>query len=58
MKKLQEDHKEIASGEKVDDEGYMARNELNSIEKSIQSLRKVIKSGKSTTSCLGSIKNY
>jgi hypothetical protein len=46
MKKIHEDHKEIASGEKVDDEGYMARNELNSIEKSIQSLRKSIKSGK------------
>jgi hypothetical protein len=46
MKKLQEDHKEIASGKKVDDEGYMARNELDTIEKAIQNLRKSIKSGK------------
>lgn len=45
MKKLQEDHKEIASGEKKDNEGYMARNELNSIEKAIKNLRKSIKSG-------------
>ncbi len=45
MKKLQEDHKEIASGEKKDDEGYMARNELDSIEKAIKNLRKSIKSG-------------
>jgi hypothetical protein len=46
MKKIHEDHKEIASGEKVDDEGYMARNELDSIERSIKNLRKNIKSGK------------
>jgi hypothetical protein len=46
MKKLQEDHKEISSGKKVDDEGYMARNELDTIEKAIQNLRKSIKSGK------------
>jgi hypothetical protein len=46
MKKLQEDHKEIASGKKQDDEGYMARSELDSIEKAIQNLRKSIKSGK------------
>jgi hypothetical protein len=45
MKKLQEDHKEIASGEKKDDEGYMARNELDSIERAIKNLRKNIKSG-------------
>ena len=45
MKKLQEDHKEIASGEKKDDEGYMARNELDSIETAIKNLRKSIKSG-------------
>jgi hypothetical protein len=44
MKKLQEDHKEIASGEKKDDEGYMARNELDSIERAIKNLRKSIKS--------------
>jgi hypothetical protein len=46
MKKLQEDHKEIASGKKQDDEGYMARSELDSIENAIQNLRKSIKSGK------------
>ncbi len=45
MKKLQEDHKEIASGKKADDEGYMARNELDSIERAIKNLRKSIKSG-------------
>lgn len=45
MKKIHEDHKEIASGEKVDDEGYMARNELDSIERAIKNLRKSIKSG-------------
>lgn len=43
MKKIQEDHKEIASGKKKDDEGYMARLELDSIERSIKNLRKVIK---------------
>jgi vacuolar-type H+-ATPase subunit H len=46
MKKIHEDHKEIASGKKTDDEGYMARNELDSIEKAVQNLRKSIKSGK------------
>ena len=45
MKKLQEDHKEIASGKQKDDEGYMARNELDSIERAIKNLRKSIKSG-------------
>jgi hypothetical protein len=45
MKKIHEDHKEIASGKKADDEGYMARNELDSIERAIQNLRKSIKSG-------------
>jgi hypothetical protein len=45
MKKLQEDHKEIASGKKQDDEGYMARNELDSIERAIKNLRQSIKSG-------------
>ena len=44
MKKIQEDHKEIASGKKKDDEGYMARLELDSIEKAIKNLKKVIKS--------------
>jgi hypothetical protein len=46
MKKIYEDHKEIASGKKVDDEGYMARSEIDTIEKAIQNLRKSIKSGK------------
>jgi hypothetical protein len=43
MKKLSEDHKEIASGKRKDDEGYMARNEMDAIERSINKLRKVIK---------------
>ena len=42
---IREDHKEISSGKKKDDEGYMARNELDSIERSIKNLRKQIKSG-------------
>ena len=46
MKKIHEDHKEIASGKKVDDEGYMARSELDSIERAVKNLRKTIKSGK------------
>jgi hypothetical protein len=40
---LNEDHKEIASGKKKDDEGYMARSELQSIERSIEKLRQIIK---------------
>ena len=43
MKRINEDHKEINSGKKKDDEGYMARIELDSIERSIKTLRKVIK---------------
>lgn len=42
---LNEDHKEVASGKKKDDEGYMARVELDQIERSIEKLRKVIKTG-------------
>lgn len=45
MKKINEDHKEIASGKKKDDEGYMARSELDSIERAVANLRKAIKSG-------------
>jgi len=45
VSRLNEDHKEIASGKRKDDEGYMARNELDSIERSISDLRKVIKKG-------------
>lgn len=41
---LNEDHKEIASGSKKDDEGYMARVELDQIERSLKNLRKAIKS--------------
>jgi hypothetical protein len=44
MKKIQEDHKEIASGKKKDDEGYMAGIELDSIERAVKNLRKSIKS--------------
>ena len=40
-----EDHKEIASGKKKDEEGYMARAELDTIERAIKNLRKVVKSG-------------
>jgi hypothetical protein len=38
-----EDHKEIASGKKKDDEGYMARIELDQIERSVSMLRNLIK---------------
>jgi hypothetical protein len=41
---LNEDHKEIASGKRKDDEGYMANVEFDQIERSIEKLRKVIKS--------------
>jgi hypothetical protein len=44
MKSIHEDHKEIASGKKKDDEGYMARIELDTIERAIKNLRTVIKS--------------
>ena len=40
---IEEDHKEIASGKKLDDEGYMARLELDQMERSIAMLRKVIR---------------
>jgi len=45
MEKLQvtEDHKEVASGKRKDDEGYMARVELDQIERSVDILRRVIK---------------
>ncbi len=46
MNRINEDHKEIASGKNKDDEGYMARSELDSIERAVGSLRKTIKSGK------------
>jgi hypothetical protein len=44
MRRISEDHKEIASGKKVDDEGYMARIELNNIKKSVDKLKRTIKS--------------
>jgi len=43
--KIHEDHKEIASGKKKDDEGYMARVEFDQIERSIDILRKLVKRG-------------
>lgn len=43
MRRLSEDHKEIASGRKKDDEGYMANVELDSIERAVSKLRKIIK---------------
>ena len=41
--KIHEDHKEIDSGKKKDDEGYMARIEFDQIERSINILRKLVK---------------
>jgi hypothetical protein len=38
-----EDHKEIASGKKKDDEGYMANVELDQMERAIKALRKKLK---------------
>ncbi len=46
MKYLSEDHKEIQSGKKLDDEGYMAKVEMDKIEQSLEKLKKVIKSSK------------
>lgn len=43
MRYISEDHKEIASGKKKDDEGYMARIELDNIEKSVKKLKSTIK---------------
>ena len=43
--KIYEDHKEIASGKKKDSEGYMARNELDTITKAVISLKKNVKQG-------------
>jgi hypothetical protein len=43
--KIYESHKEIASREKKDDEGYMARNQLDTITKAVVSLKKNIKKG-------------
>lgn len=42
---IKEDHKEVASGKKKDEEGYMARIELDTIERSVGTLKKVIKKG-------------
>lgn len=41
--KIHEDHKEIASDKKKDEEGYMARVEFDQIERAINILRKTIK---------------
>lgn len=43
MNNLSEDHKEIQSGKKLDDEGYMAKVEMDKIEQSLEKLRKIIK---------------
>jgi len=40
---ITEDHKEIASGKKKDDEGYMANVELDQMERAIKALRKKVK---------------
>ena len=42
--KIHEDHKEIASGKKKDEEGYMANIEMDKIERSVEILRKIVKS--------------
>ena len=44
-KQIKEDHKEIKSGKKTDDEGYMVRSEFDTIMKAVSSLRKNIKKG-------------
>ena len=41
--KIHESHKEIVSGKKKDNEGYMARNQLDTINKAVVSLKKNIK---------------
>ena len=43
--KIYENHKEIENGKKKDSEGYMARNELGTITKAVDSLKKNIKKG-------------
>jgi hypothetical protein len=43
--KIYEGHKEIASGKKKDREGYMARTQLDTINKAVVSLKKNIKKG-------------
>lgn len=40
---VSEDHKEIASGKKKDDEGYMVNVELDQMERAIKALRKKVK---------------
>ena len=40
---IEEDHKEIASGKKKDEEGYMANIEMDKMTKSVEILRKIIK---------------
>jgi hypothetical protein len=42
--KVYESHKEIASGKMKDEEGYMANIEMDKIERSVQILRKIVKS--------------
>lgn len=41
--RIMEDHKEIQSGHKKDDEGYMANVELDQMERAIKALRKKVK---------------
>ena len=43
--KIYENHKEIENGKKKDSEGYMERNELGTITKAVDSLKKNIKKG-------------
>ena len=43
MKYFSEDHKEIQSGKKLDNEGYHVMVEMDKIEQSLEKLRKIIK---------------
>ena len=43
--KIHEDHKEVASGKKKDEEGYMANIEFDQIERAVNILRSRIKKG-------------
>lgn len=44
-RKLNEDHKEVESGKRKDEEGYMARVELDTIDRAVNHLKKAIKKG-------------
>ena len=56
--KIHESHKEIASGEKKDREGYMARTQLDTISKAVVSLKKNIKKGDTQLPAWVKIQNH